>query len=59
MKKERMLPAIPPEDYKGTIHGWTVALIQSGHWNGRLPEWYGDIEIPESVYLQILEKCES
>jgi len=58
MKKERMFPGHPPEDYTGTVAEWVVKLQEYGLWDGVSPEWYGDLEIPESVYARILEECE-
>ena len=52
----RKLPASPPEDYEGTIANWCVELQKRGLWNGE--GFYGDIEIPEKDYLDILKKCE-
>ena len=57
-KKERRLPAIPPNDYKGTIAQWIVKLIQHGWWDGVSPDWYGDVQIKESAYDKILKECE-
>ena len=57
MKKEQeMFPGYPPEDYKGTQANWMVELQARGLWDGE--GWYGDIEIPEDIYWDILEKCE-
>ena len=57
MKKEQeMFPGYPPVDYKGTQANWMVELQVRGLWNGE--GWYGDIEIPEDIYWDILEKCE-
>ena len=55
-KKEEMLPAIPPDDYKGSQADWMVALQSRGLWDGE--GWHGDIEIPSSVWWEILEECE-
>ena len=57
--KKGLIPAIPPEDYKGSIAEWMVSLQEKGLWNGRNPDWYGDVYIPEKTYLEILEECES
>jgi len=58
MKKEkiRMVPAIPPEDYKGSQGDWHIALIERGLWNGE--GWHGDVEILSDVLWEILEQCE-
>jgi hypothetical protein len=58
MSKQDTIPAIPPEDYKGTISGWMIALIERNLWNGEDPEWYGDIELPAHLYWEILEEQE-
>jgi len=55
-KKEKMFPAIPPNDYQGTIAKWIVGLQQRGLL--KEDQFYGDIMIPESVYDEILEECE-
>ncbi len=54
--KTIMYPGHPPEDYTGTMADWTVALLEGGWWNGK--GWYGDVEIPEKEYWEILEECE-
>ena len=50
------LPAIPPEDYKGSQAAWMVALQERGLWDGE--GWYGDVEISETDWWEILEQCE-
>jgi hypothetical protein len=40
---ETKRPAIPPEDYKGGIGAWMIALQERGLWKGE--GWYGDVEI--------------
>lgn len=57
-KKEKLLPAIPPEDYKGSLSAWMVELQERGLWNGTNPVWHGDVLIPDDVWWEILEKCE-
>jgi hypothetical protein len=52
------IPAIPPEDYKGTIANWMISLEEEGLWDGTNPEWYGDVLIDESDWWKILEECE-
>lgn len=54
--REIKFPAIPPDDYAGSVSEWMVKLQERGLWNGR--GWYGDVKIPESVYLEILKECE-
>lgn len=55
-KKPKLTPAIPPEDYKGSIAEWMTELQSRGLWNGE--GWYGDIIIPSDTWWEILEKCE-
>jgi hypothetical protein len=60
MEKEdkiRMIPAIPPEDYKGSQGDWHIALIERDLWDGK--GWHGDVEIPSNIWWEILEQCES
>ena len=40
MSKE-LIPAIPPEDYSGSVADWMTALISRVLWDGE--GWYGDI----------------
>lgn len=54
---EGWLPAFPPNDYSGNISDWCVAMAEAGY-----PEDYSlltCIMIPEAVYTEILEWCES
>ena len=53
-----MLPAIPPEDYSGSVADWMIALQSRGLWNGQSPEWHGDVVIPATTWWEILEECE-
>lgn len=55
-KEIRTLPAIPPEDYKGSIADWMIALQSRGLWNGQ--GWHGDVEISAEDWREILEECE-
>jgi len=55
-KKQKLIPAIPPEDYKGTIAAWKVALITGDLWDGE--GWYGDVMIKKEGWWEILEECE-
>lgn len=32
--KLKILPTIPPSDYKGSIGDWSVVLIERDLWNG-------------------------
>lgn len=51
-----MTPAIPPEDYKGSVGQWMAELQMRGLWNGE--GWYGDVMIPSETRWEILEKIE-
>lgn len=57
-KPKKDTPAIPPEDYSGSIADWHVALISRGLWNGYEPGWNGDVKITEEQWWEILEECE-
>ena len=50
------IPAIPPEDYKGRVGRWMIALQERGLWDGE--GWHGDIEITNEQWWEILEECE-
>ena len=51
-----LMPAIPPEDYTGSILDWSEALQDRGLWDGE--GWHGDIEITSVIWREILEECE-
>ena len=51
-----LVPAHPPEDYRGSVADWASALQARGLWNGK--GWYGDVEIPVEDWWEILEECE-
>lgn len=55
-KKSKYIPAIPPEDYQGSIASWCVNLVMLGLWDGE--GWYGDVMIPEEIWWELLEACE-
>jgi hypothetical protein len=57
-KKKDMMPAIPPEDYKGSVGKWMTALQERGLWDGKNPEWHGDLMIPAYIWWEILEELE-
>jgi hypothetical protein len=57
MNKEKYFPAIPPEDYTGSQSDWMIKLQERGLWDGK--DWHGDVMIPQSIYLEILQECES
>lgn len=50
----RIIPAIPPEDYCGTMVDWIAALNERG-FRG---DDYINIEIEEDMYDEILDWCE-
>ena len=50
------IPAIPPEDYKGTQADWMIKLQERGLWNGK--GWHGDVMITEEQWWDILDECE-
>lgn len=54
--KDKDTPAIPPEDYKGSVAAWMVELQQRGLWDGE--GWHGDVMITSEEWWEILEKCE-
>lgn len=54
--KTEMIPAIPPDDYKGSQAQWMIELQQRGLWDGT--GWHGDVEIPADIWWEILEVCE-
>lgn len=56
MRIQRRMPAIPPEDYEGTQADWMINLQMRGLWDGE--GWYGDVEIDEQEYADLLEECE-
>lgn len=51
-----LIPAIPPDDYTGSIGDWCLALIERDLWDGE--GWYGDVMIPSDIWWDILEQCE-
>jgi hypothetical protein len=58
MSKKDKIPAIPPDDYKGSVGKWMIALQERGLWDGENPEWHGDVMIPAKVWWEILEELE-
>ncbi len=56
METNDTMPAIPPDDYKGSQADWMVKLQERGFWHGQ--GWHGDVEIPTSQWWEILEECE-
>ncbi|KKL46036.1 hypothetical protein LCGC14_2349640 [marine sediment metagenome] len=57
MKKDR-LPAIPPDDFKGSVANWHYALQEIGIWNGKDPSEIMDIMISGADYNFLLRICE-
>ncbi|SEW20973.1 hypothetical protein SAMN05428988_3156 [Chitinophaga sp. YR573] len=55
-KKAPLMPAIPPEDYNGSIADWMCTLILWGYWDGE--GWYGACKIPNDIWWELLEACE-
>ena len=50
------LPAIPPNDYKGTQADWMTVLMERGWWNGN--GFHGDIWLTRKQYGELLDECE-
>lgn len=55
-QEKKDTPAIPPDDYKGSVAAWMTELQSRGLWDGE--GWHGDVMIPSEVWWDILEKCE-
>jgi hypothetical protein len=49
------LPAIPPNDYKGSIADWITGLVELGFNEG---VFYGDVLLTVKQYDKLLEECE-
>lgn len=56
MGKSELVPAIPPEDYKGSVGKWMIILQERGLWDGE--GWFGDVVLEQCIWGDILEKCE-
>ena len=56
MKKK--IPAIPPDDYKGSQADWMVGLQERGFWDGENPDWHGDVMITSDDWWDLLDWCE-
>lgn len=52
----RSIPAIPPEDYSGSVGKWAIELQERGLWDGE--GWYGDVMITSDEWWSILNKLE-
>ena len=59
MEAEGRLPAIPPNDYKGTQAAWMVGLMERGLWDGKRPEFHGDVWLTQEQYGALLDACEA
>ncbi len=57
LKADR-LPAIPPDDFKGSVADWHYALHESGIWDGKDPADICDITISGADYNIMLRICE-
>ena len=58
MKHKDLTEAIPPEDYSGSVGKWINELQKRGLWDGKNPEWYGDVMIHKKTWWKILGKLE-
>lgn len=56
--EENMTPAIPPDDYTGTIAGWITSLVTRGLYDASSGQWYGDVIITDDLWWEILEENE-
>lgn len=54
----RVMPGHPPEDYKGSVADWIITLQELGLWDGKEPEWYGDLKLTVTEYQRILKHTE-
>ena len=50
------VPAVPPQDYRGSMADWQVELMSRGLWNGE--GFYGDVILSTDEWWDILESCE-
>ena len=55
-KDQKLMPAIPPENYKGSLADWETYLCEMGKL--RPGQWYGDVDITEEEWWELLRKCE-
>lgn len=55
-ERTHKLPAIPPQDYTGSISCWMITLQELGYWNGE--GFHGDIYLTIPQYNEILLACE-
>jgi hypothetical protein len=56
-KAKDQIPAIPPNDYTGTVADWLTELQIRGFWDGK--DFYGDIMISTKDWRDILKVCET
>lgn len=56
--KKHDYPAIPPNDYKGTVADWIVKLQERGWWDGVRPESHVDVMLTKMQYHALLTECE-
>ena len=55
---KELIPAIPPKDYKGSVGMWIAKLQVKGLWDGKRPDWHGDVMITQEQWCELLEECE-
>lgn len=51
------LPAIPPNDYRGTQAAWMLGLQERGLWNGE--GFHGDVWLTREQYGELLDATEA
>lgn len=51
-------PAVPPNDYRGTQADWMIGLQERGWWDGKHPEFHGDVWLTSDQYDELLSACE-
>ncbi len=56
MNENELIPAIPPDDYRGSVSEWLIKLQERGLWDGE--DWYGDVMLTQKQYDDILTECE-
>jgi hypothetical protein len=56
--KNQLLPAIPPEGYKGGIANWMIKMQEKGYWNGENPSYYGNVNLTKKQYNELLAECD-
>lgn len=58
MVKTNKFPAIPPDDYEGSVAEWHSLFYSRGHWDGKDPADLMDVYVDEKEYDKILTICE-